>query len=533
MVISIDIGTSYSSVCRINSDGKAVAVDVSTGVCMYGSKYSLPTAVFWDAEQGCLLLGQTAMNSRISDPKNFRMEFKRNFGEDTPVLLGEREFRLEELYTELYRYMKKCAEKVEGVPVELAYLTHPASYGEKLKRRLLAAARAAGLFHVHLVDEPTAAAMSFLAEHRVRDGQTLLVYDFGGGTFDVSLLQCRDGTFHKVTEPDGLNRCGGIDMDRLIYQDMIRIVPADVLETLHHNPMHMMRVESQIGELAVKAKHHLSSATAFQEYIVVGFDTFPYELTRERFNKMVAPLVADSIQVCRRILQEASLQVGDLDAVLLVGGASRTPLVKDMLGQFVGESVPVLMASDMELAVAQGALSAYETGEFPEELETAYDRARRLEEEQNFIEAAEQYRFAAQEDNEDAIRRLAEMYCLGQGVPKDMAQAAHWERAIAEKGDAAAQYRLGLRYCYGLGVPADDEEAAKWYLLAAQQGMAEAENEMGACYRRGRGVEKNLKQASDWYALAWKHNLSAAEYSFKDCVVEMSDLSGCPERILP
>ena len=123
MIVSIDIGTSYSSMCVMGPDGKAKPVDISTGASMYGSKYSLPSAVFVE-DNGNVLVGQAAMNSRKRKPQNFCMEFKRNLGQNIPILLGNRSFFPEDLYTELFRHMKSCAEKASSQPIEKAYLTH-------------------------------------------------------------------------------------------------------------------------------------------------------------------------------------------------------------------------------------------------------------------------------------------------------------------------------------------------------------------------------------------------------------------------
>lgn len=179
MIVSIDIGTNYSSICRLGPDGKVQPVDISTGASMFGSKYSLPSAVFVE-DGGNILVGQAALNNRRRRPENCRMEFKRNLGEDAPVLLGERSFHTEDLYTELFRHMKVKAEKGTGEQIGRTFLTYPASYGKDRRERLCSAARAAGLFDLQLVDEPTAAAMCYCAQGYIKDGQTLLVYDFGG-----------------------------------------------------------------------------------------------------------------------------------------------------------------------------------------------------------------------------------------------------------------------------------------------------------------------------------------------------------------
>ncbi len=357
MIVSIDIGTSYSSICILGPDGKAQPIDISTGASMFGSKYSMPTAVFVE-EDGSIQVGQAALNSRRHTPQNFRMEFKRNLGEDTPILLGGRSFKPEDLYTEIFRHMKERAEKVTGEPVGRAILTYPASYGEMRREKLCTAAKAAGLFDLQLVDEPTAAAMCYCAQGYVRDGQALLVYDFGGGTFDASLIRYENGKFRLLAEPAGLERCGGMDIDYLIARDMREAVEKEypgTWDSMKKNQRRFMRFTSQLNEMAVKAKHHLSDAGAFNEYIDLGMDDVDYRLTREQFNQMAAPLLGQTVQVCQRLLKDAQMSPSDLSAVLLVGGTSRIPLVQEMAGKIMGK--PPLRAADLELSVAQGALA--------------------------------------------------------------------------------------------------------------------------------------------------------------------------------
>lgn len=354
MKVSIDIGTSYSSICFLGPEGKVIPVEIGTGTSIYGSKYSLPSAVFLE-ENGELLVGQAAMNKRKSKPQNFHMEFKRELGQNIPVILGDISFQVEDFYTVLFRYMGACVKKVRDEEIELAYLTYPAAYGQRKKECIVRAAQAAGLFHTELVDEPTAAAMSYCAEGMVKPGQTLLVYDFGGGTFDASLLRYDGRNFKVLVQPVGVERCGGVDIERLIFQDMVKSIDPNMMKQIQENQFYRLRMESQLAELAVKAKHHLSSASIFSEEIEIGFDLVPYQLTIERFNGMIASTVKQTIEACRQLLAQACIEPKQLSAVLLVGGTSRVPLVQQMVKQFVG-AVPVLCSPDLELAVAQGAL---------------------------------------------------------------------------------------------------------------------------------------------------------------------------------
>ena len=426
MIASIDIGTTYSSICILGPDGKAQPVDISTGASMFGSKYSLPSAVFIE-DGGGILVGQAAMNSRKHKPQNFRNEFKRHLGEDFPLLVGERSFRPEALYTELFRHMKARAEKLTGESIEKAYLTYPASYGKKRREKLRAAANAAGLFDLELVDEPTAAAMRYCAEGYVKDGQTLLVYDFGGGTFDVSLIRYENGKFELLSEPLGLERCGGMDIDYLISLDMRDTIEKEMPGTwdmLQQTPNRFLRFTSQLNELAVKAKHHLSDANTFEEYIEIGMDDVHYQLTQERLNGMIAELVGNTVKICRRALDEADVAASEVSAVLMVGGTTRIPLVQEMARKITGK--PALCAADLELIVSQGALlyNKYRESEqqnsnySPKKRQPAtnvkkhsaedyFNRGQMAAKNQAWSEAAEQYRQAAFLGHKGALRELS------------------------------------------------------------------------------------------------------------------------------
>ncbi len=425
MIVSIDIGTSYSSICILGPDGKAQPVDISTGASMFGGKYSLPSAVFVE-DGGNILVGQAALNSRRRRPQNFRMEFKRNLGEDTPVLLGERSFHTEDLYTELFLYMKARAEQVTGESVGRTFLTYPASYGKDRRERLCSAARAAGLFDLQLVDEPTAAAMCYCAQGYIKDGQTLLVYDFGGGTFDTALIRYEDGRFTHLAQTAGLERCGGMDIDYLIAQDMHRAIEEEYPGTwdrLKENKERHMRLTVRLNELAVKAKHHLSSAGLYEDTIEVGMDDVFYRLTREQLNQMTASLVGQTVSVCRQMLADAGVSASDLSAVLLVGGTSRIPLVQEMAGKIMGK--PPLCAADLELSVAQGPLMYLHKQE-------------EIEREQKKRQEAEERRLQQEREKQKMQQQAKE---LEEKLKKEREEAAAREKARREAEERESRKR--------------------------------------------------------------------------------------------
>ena len=539
MVVSIDIGTSYSSISALGPDGKAHPVEIGTGASMFGSKFSLPSAVFVE-ENGEILVGQAAVNQKKLAPARFRMEFKRNLGEAVPIVLGNKSFLPEQLYTELIRHMKREAEKTGEDSIECAYMTFPASYGKAKKDKLIGAARAAGLFNVQLVEEPTAAAMSYCAAGYVHDGQTLLTYDFGGGTFDAALLRYEGGAFKLLTEPLGLPDCGGVDMDRVIFQDMISKVSPEIMTTLMKNPVNMMRFSSQLGELAVKAKHHLSFAEAFQEYIPVGFDVIPYELSREKFNGMIAALTGDTIDICRKMVEQAGMQISDLSSVLMVGGTSRVPLVREMVKQMAG-SVPVYSAADLDLAVAQGALNyrmmdRNAIADQPEEpmqaplTQQIHEEISQPEPEPTAEPSVQpivtpESQTASEALHQDQLEELMNQADLWMAEPDENAQkaVAIYETAVRENY-GPAQYMLGCICLDGTLIPKDPARGAELLQQAADNGIREAMPILADCYEKGIGVEQNLEYAISWYLSAVEAGSPEYETALGNCYMQRSGL---------
>lgn len=529
MIISIDIGTSYSSVCLLTAEGKTEPVETTTGISIYGGKYSLPSAVFVD-ENGEVLVGQAAMNSRKKMPQNFRSEFKRDLGQDIPIMLGGRNFLPEDLYTELFRHMKGCAEKQGMEDVEKAYITYPASFGKTKRERITQAARKAGLFDIELVDEPTAAAMCYGEKGKIQDGDILLVYDFGGGTFDAALLKYEAGKYESLTSAEGVEHCGGIDIDRMIYSDIHARIAPRLLQPLAANKPNRLRFEGQLAEMAVKIKHHLSAAEYAYEDIAVGFDAMEYRLSCEELEKMSVGLVSQTIDCCRSILGSAGITVSKLDGILMVGGMSRMPLVQRMVREFAGNTV-VHTDVDPDLAVVQGALSlGLKNPNVQCQVENNYFY--RVKAGQSYEEAVtyepcgldvkevvKGWQKAAEQGDAAAQYNLGACYAKGLGVEQSYEEAVKWYRKAAEQGDAVAQYNLGVCYAKGQGVKQNYEEAVKGWQKAAEQGYAAAQFNMGISYMHGYGVEQSYEEGVKWYWKAAEQGHIAAQFNLGSCYV--------------
>ena len=197
MKVGIDLGTSYSSICIINKEGKAEPVYVKTDISVFGDNYSLPSAVYID--HGNIIVGQAAINSRMKNPENFKSEFKRDLGQDITYYLDNRQLLPQDLYREVFSHLKQCAESHAGESIELACITHPANYNDRKKELVKTAAKKAGILNVELIDEPTAAALHYFSGKNISEGNSLLVYDFGGGTFDAALIEYKKGRFNSIT----------------------------------------------------------------------------------------------------------------------------------------------------------------------------------------------------------------------------------------------------------------------------------------------------------------------------------------------
>jgi len=351
MIAGIDIGTSFSSICILNKEGKAEPVKVSTGLAMYGSDYSLPSAVF--ISNGQVQVGQAAFNLRMKAPENFKNEFKRDFGQEVPYHLGGRQWLPEDLYKELFIHLKYCAETYASEAIDMAYITHPARFTDRQKKLLQQAAQKAGLLNTTFLAEPVAAAFHYVSENNLADNTTLLVYDFGGGTFDVALVRYLHGEFELIAQPHGIDRCGGIDVDRAVFSHIMAAVPGELHQSVKENPKMLQNFKAAINEQSIKTKHHLSSNDQFHGEFPVGFDFVEFSLNRPSFNSMISHLVDETIQCVNNLLKNASFDAGKVDEVLLVGGSSRIPLVKTALEKAFKR--PIKENVIPELAIALGA----------------------------------------------------------------------------------------------------------------------------------------------------------------------------------
>jgi molecular chaperone DnaK len=338
-VLVVDFGTSTSSAALCGTTVRLLK-EPATG------SWSWPSAVYLDGDM--ILVGTPAENMKRDDPGAYRAEFKRLLGESVPIQLGDKDFQPEDLVAELLdEFARQAAELLGGRRPECLVLTVPASYGTADPRRelMIAAGQRAGFTEVELLPEPVAAAFAPVAGDQVEPGSLILVYDFGGGTFDAALVRIEPDGNHQVLGHAALQDCGGRDVDALIrgfIEGQFAAPQADDTEWY---------IKVELTELARRAKHHLTDAANAREFF--GPAKAKVVMTRPELTELARPMIDNTIRCCLDLLTSANVPIDDVTAVLLVGGSSRMPVVTHMLQARLGR--PVRKAEDLATAVVNGA----------------------------------------------------------------------------------------------------------------------------------------------------------------------------------
>ena len=354
MWLGIDFGTCFSSAALMLEERP-------TSVEFGHNRTSLPSSVYVN-EGGDILVGQVAENKRQVDLLRFKREFKRDLqNNDTPYTLGDSKLFPQDLVVEVLKTLKRAAEDqvMEEAPLSSVVLTVPTDY-EGTRRRLMEdAARAAGFSQVQLLDEPEAAARYYAWQTRasqgLAEGDALLVYDLGGGTFDAALLQKQGAEYVPLALSSGHPHLGGIDFDRAIYQDLLARSSDAVRAAFDRQGVERLLTQLWAQDACRDLKHQLSEDTEAVVRLPQA-PLEPYTLSREAFEALIAPLITETVELCQMLVEDkAGLGWEQVKRVVLVGGSCRIPYVSQELAGAIGRPDAIVRAGNPELAVCLGA----------------------------------------------------------------------------------------------------------------------------------------------------------------------------------
>ena len=327
-VIGIDLGTTNSCVAVIEG-GEPVVIANAEGA------RTTPSVVAF-GKSGERMVGQVAKRQAITNPDRTVSSIKRQMGTDFKVTIDDKKYTPQEISAMILQKLKADAEAYLGEKVTEAVITDPAYFTDSQRQATKDAGKIAGLDVKRIINEPTAAALAYGIDKEA--DQKVMVYDLGGGTFDVSIIEMGDGV-QEVLATAGNNRLGGDDFDQRIIDWMVDEFQKSNGISLKGDKMAMQRLK----EAAEKAKIELSGVTSSDinlPYITVdatGPKHLELTLTRAKFNELTADLVEATMGPVRRAMGDSGLSTGDIDKVLMVGGSSRIPAVQEAIKKFIGK----------------------------------------------------------------------------------------------------------------------------------------------------------------------------------------------------
>lgn len=327
-IIGIDLGTTNSCVA-VMEGGEPVVITNAEG------NRTTPSVVAF-SKTGERLVGQVAKRQAVTNPDRTVQSIKREMGTAHKVNIGDKTYSPQEISAMILQKLKADAESYLGESVTQAVITVPAYFSDAQRQATKDAGKIAGLDVLRIINEPTAASLAYGLDKE--EDQKILVFDLGGGTFDVSILEIGDGVF-EVLATNGNNRLGGDDFDEKIVKWMVAGFKSEQGIDLNSDKMAMQRLR----EAAEKAKIELSSTTSTSinlPYITAdasGPKHLDMTLSRAKFDELTADLIEKTKGPTRSALSDAGLKPDEIDKILLVGGSTRTPAVQDMVKQLFGK----------------------------------------------------------------------------------------------------------------------------------------------------------------------------------------------------
>ncbi|MBQ3020893.1 MAG: molecular chaperone DnaK [Bacilli bacterium] len=353
-IIGIDLGTTNSCVAVLEGGEPKVITNAE------GARTTPSVVAFKNGEE---IVGVTAKRQAVTNPKKTISSIKRKMGTSEKVEIDDKKYTPEEISAKILMKLKKDAESYLGETVTKAVITVPAYFNDAERQATKNAGKIAGLEVERIVNEPTAAALAYGLDKQDKL-QTILVYDLGGGTFDVSILELGDGVF-EVKSTSGNNRLGGDDFDQKLIDYMVSEFKKETGIDLSKDKTAMQRIK----EAAEKTKIDLSSMTTTN--INIPFLTqnedgpvhLDMNITRAKFEDLCRDLFDSTLESVRKAMKDANLSKGDIDQVVLVGGSSRIPYIQNLIKEEIGKEPNKSVNPDEVVAMGAAIQGGVLTGE--------------------------------------------------------------------------------------------------------------------------------------------------------------------------
>ena len=352
-VIGIDLGTSNSA-AAVMMGGKPTIIPAAEGATVGGKAF--PSVVAF--KEGELLVGEPARRQAVTNPENTIVAAKRKMGTDHLFKIGDKQYKPQQISAFILQKIKKDAEAFTGDKIEKAVITVPAYFDDNQRQATKDAGTIAGLDVVRIINEPTAASLAFGLDKAKQDLK-IMVFDFGGGTLDVTIMEMGGGVF-EVMSTSGDTQLGGTDMDKVIIDYVMDEFKKKEGIDLSQDKTAMTR----IAEASEKAKIELSTVMETDINLpFIAHDTssgaknLELRLTRAKLEELVRPIVERCKPSIEKSLEDAKLSPSDISKIVMVGGPTRMPLVKKFVGQVVGKD-PESGVDPMEAVAAGAAIQA-------------------------------------------------------------------------------------------------------------------------------------------------------------------------------
>jgi len=346
MKVGIDFGTSTSEIAYIDDAGKIAIVPNHLGE-------TITPSVVYIAEDGAPVVGREAKEKALAEPESTFLEVKRLFGQSAELTARGKAYSPVDVAAIIIRYLIDCAQRHAGREIDSAVITVPAYFTDPQRKDVMAAGKAAGIEVERIINEPTAASLDYGIDH-MRDCKYMLVYDLGGGTLDVTVLELFEGVV-DVKSSCGNNALGGKDFDQAIIDHVTAAIKKRDKITVTDDARAMMRIKiaAEQCKIALSEKHEHAIELPFL-YSKSGEPVGHSEtVTRDAFESMIREKVYSTEQQIKTALFDANLTAEDIDLTLLVGGSTRIPLVSKFLDEIFG--IAPESAVDPDLAVVRGA----------------------------------------------------------------------------------------------------------------------------------------------------------------------------------